>query len=100
MVVGASMGAVAALAYAVTASDIAGVVAVSSPSEWRLPLRVRSITTACLARTRVGRSFAHRRMHVRIAPWTSSILRHGDILFFQKRYCRLPPICICFHRRQ
>ncbi len=71
VLVGASMGAVAVLAYAATASDLSGVVAVSSPGEWRLPLRIRSLATAGLARTRTGRSFARRRMNVRIAPWTS-----------------------------
>ena len=71
VVVGASMGAVAALSYAATGPEVAGVVAVSSPAEWRLPLRVRSLLTATLARTRAGRQFAHRRMNVRIARWSS-----------------------------
>jgi alpha-beta hydrolase superfamily lysophospholipase len=71
VVVGASMGAVATLAYAATAPDIAGVVAVSSPAEWRLPFRPRSVLTATLARTKAGRHFAHRKMNVRIAPWSS-----------------------------
>jgi len=70
VLVGASMGAVGVLAYATTAKDLAGVVTVSSPGEWRLPLRFRSVITAGLARTRTGRDFA-RRMNVRIAPWTS-----------------------------
>ena len=71
VLVGASMGAVGVLAYAATAKDLTGVVTVSSPGEWRLPLRVRSMITASLARTRTGRQFARRRMNVRIAPWTS-----------------------------
>lgn len=71
VLVGASMGAVGVLAYAATAKDLSGVVAVSSPGEWRLPLRLRSMITASLARTRTGREFARRRMNVRIAPWTS-----------------------------
>lgn len=71
ILVGASMGAVAVLAYAATTADLSGVVAVSSPSEWRLPLRVRSVVTAVLARTRPGRLVVRRRMHVRIGPWTS-----------------------------
>ena len=71
VLVGASMGAVAVLSYAATAHDLSGVVAVSSPREWRLPLRIRSVATAGLARTRTGREFALRRMNVRIAPWTS-----------------------------
>jgi pimeloyl-ACP methyl ester carboxylesterase len=71
VLVGASMGAVGVLAYAATAKDLTGVVTVSSPGEWRLPLRFRSVITAGLARTRTGRDFARRRMNVRIAPWTS-----------------------------
>jgi pimeloyl-ACP methyl ester carboxylesterase len=71
VLVGASMGAVGVLAYAATAKDLTGVVAVSSPGEWRLPLRIRSVITASLARTRTGRDFARRNMNVRIAPWTS-----------------------------
>ncbi|HEY2562432.1 MAG TPA: alpha/beta fold hydrolase [Acidimicrobiales bacterium] len=71
VLVGASMGAVGVLSYAATANDLTGVVTVSSPGEWRLPLRIRSIITAGLARTRTGREFARRRMGVRIAPWTS-----------------------------
>jgi len=71
VLVGASMGAVAVLSYAATARDVTGVVTVSSPGEWRLPLRIRSTITASLARTRTGREFARRHMNVRIAPWTS-----------------------------
>ncbi len=70
VVVGASLGAVAALSYAVTDRDLSGVVAVSSPADWRLPLRPRSLLTAGMARTRVGRGFADRRMQVRIARWS------------------------------
>jgi pimeloyl-ACP methyl ester carboxylesterase len=68
---GSPMGAVAVLSYAATAHDLSGVVAVSSPGEWRLPLRIRSVATAGVARTRTGREFARRRMNVRIAPSTS-----------------------------
>jgi pimeloyl-ACP methyl ester carboxylesterase len=71
VLVGASMGAVGVLAYAATAKDLSGVVTVSSPGEWRLPLRIPSMITAGMARTRTGRQFARRRMNVRIAPWTS-----------------------------
>jgi pimeloyl-ACP methyl ester carboxylesterase len=71
VLVGASMGAVAVLSYAATAHDLSGVVAVSSPGEWRLPFRIRSLATAGLARTKAGRKFARRHMNVRIAPWTS-----------------------------
>ncbi|HEY3844908.1 MAG TPA: alpha/beta hydrolase [Acidimicrobiales bacterium] len=71
ILVGASMGAVAVLGYAAEDPDLAGVVAVSSPGEWKLPLRTRSIVTAALARTRPGRLFVRWRARVRIAPWTS-----------------------------
>ena len=71
VLVGASMGAVAVLSYAAGAHDLSGVVAVSSPGEWRLPFRIRSVATAALARTTTGRNFARRHMNVRIAPWTS-----------------------------
>ncbi len=71
LLIGASLGAVAALAYAATTRDLTGVVAVSSPADWRLPLRPRSLLTAALARTAIGRAFADRRMNVRIARWSS-----------------------------
>jgi pimeloyl-ACP methyl ester carboxylesterase len=70
MIVGASMGAVAALSYAVEARDLAGVVAVSCPLDWRLPIRPCSLMTAWLARTKTGRAVARRFMHVRVSPWT------------------------------
>ncbi len=71
MVIGASLGAVAALSYAAAARALTGVVTVSSPADWRLPLRVNSVLTACLARTWMGRAYANRRMNVRIARWKS-----------------------------
>lgn len=71
VLLGASMGAVAVLSYAATVKDLTGVVTVSSSGEWRLPLRIHSVITAGLARTRTGRTFARRRMNVHIAPWTS-----------------------------
>ena len=69
VLVGASMGAVAALAHAAGDHSLAGVVAVSCPGDWRLPLRPRSLLTAGLARTRPGRSWAERNMNVRIGRW-------------------------------
>jgi pimeloyl-ACP methyl ester carboxylesterase len=71
VLVGASMGAVGALAYAAKDPAITGVVTVSSPGEWRLPLRVRSLITAGMARTGPGRRWAKRKLNVRIAPWAS-----------------------------
>ncbi len=52
--VGASMGAVGVLSYAAKDPDLAGAVTVSSPGEWRLPLRFRSLLAAGLARTSLG----------------------------------------------
>jgi uncharacterized protein len=66
--VGASMGAVAAMAYAATDPELAGVVVVSSPADWRIPFRIRALITYILARTKLGRSFAERHTHVRIYP--------------------------------
>jgi pimeloyl-ACP methyl ester carboxylesterase len=66
--VGASMGAIAAMAYAATDSELAGVVVVSSPADWRIPFRVRALITVILARTNLGRFVAERHTHVRIYP--------------------------------
>jgi len=66
--VGASMGAVAAMAYAGTDPELAGVVVVSSPADWRIPFRIRALITVFLARTKLGRLFAERHTNVRIYP--------------------------------
>jgi pimeloyl-ACP methyl ester carboxylesterase len=66
--VGASMGAIAAIAYAAGDPDLAGVVVVSSPADWRIPFRIRALFTVLVARTKVGRLFAERHTHVRIYP--------------------------------
>ena len=71
VLVGASMGAVAALAYAAEHHTLTGVVAISSPGDWRLPFHFRSLVTAGLARTRPGRRWAKRKMNVRIGPWAA-----------------------------
>ena len=71
--VGASMGAVAAIAYAATDPDLAGVVVVSSPADWRIPFRIRALFLVILARTKLGRFVAERHSHVRIYPeWNPS----------------------------
>jgi pimeloyl-ACP methyl ester carboxylesterase len=62
------MGAIAALAYAETDPTLGGVVMVSSPADWRIPLRLRALLTMALFRTRPGRLFAARHTHVRINP--------------------------------
>jgi uncharacterized protein len=66
--IGASMGAIAAMSYAGTDSELAGVVVVSSPADWRIPFRIRALLTFTLARTKLGRIFAERHTHVRIYP--------------------------------
>ena len=66
--VGASMGAIAAMAYAATDPQLSGVVVVSSPADWRIPFRIRALITVILARTRPGRLFSERHAHVRIHP--------------------------------
>lgn len=71
VVVGASMGAIAALRYAVDDPDLAGVVTVSCPARWQLRT-TRSAMAALLTRTRAGRAFLARRVGVRIDPvWRS-----------------------------
>src|SRR5262249_59764997 len=72
VLVGASMGAIAALRYASTAADLAGVVSVSCPARWRLPRNVQGVLAAGLTRTRVGRAVASRWMGVQVASrWTN-----------------------------
>ena len=71
VLVGASMGAIAALRYAAATDDLAGVVSVSCPARWRLPRNLRGVAAAGLTRTRVGRALASRWMGVQVAPrWT------------------------------
>jgi pimeloyl-ACP methyl ester carboxylesterase len=73
ILIGASLGGVAALRYSCDHPELAGVVIVSSPAEWRIPLRVRALLTAGLVRTRPGRWVARRRMGVRITSrWTAA----------------------------
>jgi pimeloyl-ACP methyl ester carboxylesterase len=68
VLVGASMGAIAVLRYAASAPGrVAGVVTVSCPAEWRLPLNARGLLSALLTQTWAGREFARRWMGVRIA---------------------------------
>jgi alpha-beta hydrolase superfamily lysophospholipase len=72
VLVGASMGAIAALRYAATDDDLAGVVTVSCPSHWRLPRNVRGVLAAAMTRTRVGRRLTSRLVRVRVASrWTN-----------------------------
>jgi alpha-beta hydrolase superfamily lysophospholipase len=75
VIVGASMGAIAALRYAagpVVDPGLVGVVAVSSPAGWRLPRNARSVLAAGLTRTRLGRLLARRHLRVRLSSkWAS-----------------------------
>jgi uncharacterized protein len=73
MLVGASMGAVAALRYAVTDPDLVGVVLVSCPAEWRLPRNLRGLLAAAMTRTGAGRRIIGRLSGVRVASkWTNA----------------------------
>ena len=73
VVIGASLGGVATLRYACDHPELAGVVIVSSPAGWRVPLRLRALLTVGLVRTRPGRWIARRRMGVRISSgWTAA----------------------------
>ncbi len=71
VVVGESMGAIAVLSALTTDSaDVAGVVIVSCPARWKLPLNARGLIAALLTHTAPGRWLAREHMHIRIA-------RHG-----------------------
>jgi alpha-beta hydrolase superfamily lysophospholipase len=73
VLVGASMGAIAALRYAADADDVAGVVVVSCPSRWRIPRSARGLLATALTRTKPGRAIAARYIGVRVAPaWTTN----------------------------
>jgi len=68
VVVGASMGAIAALRYGVTDDELAGTVIVSCPADWRLPRNPQGLLAAVMTRTAVGRAIVSRFLQVRIAP--------------------------------
>ena len=73
VLVGASMGAIAALRYAADHDDVTGVVVVSCPSRWRIPRTARGLLAAGLTRTPPGRALAARLIGVRVAPaWTTN----------------------------
>ncbi|HSS08715.1 MAG TPA: alpha/beta fold hydrolase [Acidimicrobiales bacterium] len=73
IVLGASMGAIAALRFAaMTKEKLAGVVCVSSPSGWRPPRTARGVLAAGMTRTGLGRPLAARYLRVRIhARWAN-----------------------------
>jgi alpha-beta hydrolase superfamily lysophospholipase len=67
VIVGASMGAIAALRYAASDLTVDGVVAVSSPARWRVPRTARGLLAVVFTRTPLGRWAARRFLHVRLA---------------------------------
>jgi pimeloyl-ACP methyl ester carboxylesterase len=72
LLVGASMGAIAALRYAATDPDLAGVVALSCPAAWRIPRSARGGLAALMTRTPPGRHLIRRLTGVRVASkWTN-----------------------------
>jgi pimeloyl-ACP methyl ester carboxylesterase len=72
LLVGASMGAIAALRYAATDPELAGVVALSCPSAWRIPRSARGGLAALMTRTPPGRRLIRRLTGVRVAAkWTN-----------------------------
>jgi alpha-beta hydrolase superfamily lysophospholipase len=74
VVVGASMGGIAALRYAVADPEIGGAVVVSCPAAWRLPRSVRGVLGAVMTRTSAGRKLTARLCGVRIARhWTNPL---------------------------
>jgi alpha-beta hydrolase superfamily lysophospholipase len=69
VVVGASMGAIAALHSATVAErPVDGIVTISCPALWKLPRNARGVISAVMTHTPFGRRFALRRMGVRVAP--------------------------------
>ncbi len=74
VLVGASMGAIATLRYAVTDPALAGAVAVSCPAAWRLPRNARGVLAVAMTRTGVGRRVTSRLCGVRVARrWTNPV---------------------------
>jgi pimeloyl-ACP methyl ester carboxylesterase len=72
IVVGASMGAIAALRYAVSDHALSGLVLVSCPAAWRLPRNVYGVLAALMTRTSPGRALNKRLTGVTVAPkWSN-----------------------------
>jgi len=68
VLVGASVGAIAALRHAAVAPGaVSGIVTVSCPARWRLPRNARGLTSAVMTQTGLGRWVARRYIGVRIA---------------------------------
>lgn len=72
VLVGASMGAIAALRYAATDPTLRGVVSVSCPARWTLPVNPAAAAAAVMTRTPPGRAVLARMLKVRVARrWTN-----------------------------
>jgi alpha-beta hydrolase superfamily lysophospholipase len=72
VLVGASMGAIATLRYAVTDQELAGAVTVSCPAEWKLPRNGYGVLAAAMTRTGLGRRAIRKLSGVRVYPrWTN-----------------------------
>jgi alpha-beta hydrolase superfamily lysophospholipase len=72
VLVGASMGAIAALRYAATDATLRGVVSVSCPARWTLPVNPAAAAAAVMTRTPFGRALLARMVKVRVARrWTN-----------------------------
>jgi len=65
-VVGASMGGISVLRYAVDASALAAVVTVSTPAVWQVPRTARGAFSVVLTQTRPGRWLTRRKPSVRL----------------------------------
>ncbi len=73
VVVGASMGGIAVLRYAADDPNLAGVVTVSTPADWRLHASPGTIALTGMIRTRAGRAFAAKLFRVRLSPhWSNA----------------------------
>lgn len=68
VLVGASMGGIAVLRHAAESNELAGVITVSSPAQWRLPRTARALLAAGVTQTGAGRRLAGRFLKVRLAP--------------------------------
>lgn len=74
VLVGASMGAIAVLRHAATDPDLRGVVTVSCPARWTLPVNPAAAAAAVMTRTPVGRAVLARTLKVRVARrWTNPV---------------------------
>lgn len=67
IVVGASMGAIAALRHAADDPHVAAAVTVSCPAAWRVPRTLRGLLSVLVTQTPAGRRLAADRLGVRLA---------------------------------